>query len=176
MAQQKFADEEPNAGMVATADIGNNSDIHPADKGPIGRRLAALALNRDYGFADITADSPRARSARADGDKAVVTCDYAAGWYVYNDNWDILSGFEIAGEDGKFVPARLVNADGGATARVDWQTKGVVNGTELVLRADGVSAPKKVRYLYEKPWIGNVFAASGLPLGPFEASFDEIAK
>ena len=168
MAQQKFADEEPNAGMAVTVDVGNNDDIHPADKGPIGRRLAALALNRDYGFADIVADSPRARSARADGDKAVVKCDNAAGWYVYNGDWGLLSGFELAGEDGKFAPARLVNADGGATAKVRWQTKGVVGGTDLVLQADGVSAPKKVRYLYEKPWNGRLFAVSGLPLGPFE--------
>ena len=114
------------------------------------------------------ADSPRARSARADGDKAVVKCDNAAGWYVYNGDWGLLSGFELAGEDGKFAPARLVNADGGATAKVRWQTKGVVGGTDLVLQADGVSAPKKVRYLYEKPWNGRLFAVSGLPLGPFE--------
>ena len=27
----------------------------------------------------------------------------------------------------------------------------------------------KVRYLYNAPWVGTVYADSGLPLGPFEA-------
>ena len=44
---------------------------------------------------------------------------------------------------------------------------GVVEGVDLVLRAEGVAVPKKARYLYNRPWNGNVFAKSGLPLGPF---------
>ena len=44
----------------------------------------------------------------------------------------------------------------------------LVKGGELVLKAEGVASPKKVRYLYEKPWNGRLFAVSGLPLGPFE--------
>ena len=84
--------------------------------------------------------------------------------------------FELSGEDGVFKPAVLVNVDGFGQKPAPYKTKGIVKGGELVLKAEGVASPKKVRYLYEKPWIGNVFAASGLPLGPFEASFDEIAK
>ena len=47
-AQQKFADEEKDAGMAVITDVGDLHDIHPNDKETVGRRLALLALNRDY--------------------------------------------------------------------------------------------------------------------------------
>ena len=172
MQQAKFADEEKNAGMVVSADVGNNFDIHPADKGPLGRRLAALALNRDYGFSRVVADSPSFRSARTEGDTLVLSFDHADGWYVYNADWKVSVPFEIAGEDGEFKPAALVNIKEGVKRSNGTISKpsGEVEGKELVLKAEGVAAPVKVRYLYSRPWNGNVFAASGLPLGPFEAS------
>ena len=168
--QARFAAEEKNAGMVVSADVGNFHDIHPADKGPLGRRLAALALNRDYGFSKLVADSPTVRSVRADGDKLVLSFDHAKGWYVYNPDWKLEVPFELAGEDGQFRPAKLVNANGDAKEAQMWVTNGRVNGSDLILRAEGVAAPKKVRYLFQSPWAGNVFADSGLPLGPFEAA------
>ena len=176
MQQAKFAAEEKNAGMVVTVDVGNSFDIHPKDKGPVGRRLAALALNRDYGFSKLVADSPTFKAAKVEGDIVSLSFDHASGWYVYNANWSVDVPFELSGEDGVFKPAVLVNVDGFGQKPAPYKTKGIVKGGELVLKAEGVASPKKVRYLYEKPWIGNVFAASGLPLGPFEASFDEIAK
>ena len=42
-------------------------------------------------------------------------------------------------------------------------------GADLVVAADGVE-PVKVRYLFQKPWVGGLYAKSGLPIGPFEAS------
>ena len=36
-------------GMVVTLDIGNNTNIHPANKQDVGSRLAGLALRNDYG-------------------------------------------------------------------------------------------------------------------------------
>ena len=169
LQQAKFAAEEKNAGMVVSADIGNNSDIHPADKGPLGRRLAALALNRDYGFAGLVADSPVCKSARTEGDTLVLSFDHADGWYVYNADWSTNVPFEVAGDDGAFKPAVLVNLKKGAKRPNGSVAKptGVVEGADLVLRAEGVAVPKKARYLYNRPWNGNVFAKSGLPLGPF---------
>ena len=176
LAQAKFAAEEENAGMVVSADVGNSFDVHPTDKGPLGRRLAALALNRDYGFAKLIADSPTIREVRADGAQLVLSFDHADGWYVYNADWSIEVPFEIAGDDGEYHAARIVNANGGAEKTIAWKTNGVVEGRNLVLKAEGVAAPKKVRYLHNSPWIGNVFAISGLPLGPFEASVSVLAE
>ena len=170
LAQAKFAAEERNAGMVVSADVGNSFDVHPTDKGPLGRRLAALALSRDYGFDKLVADSPTIREVRANGDQLVLSFDYADGWYVYSADWSIEVPFEVAGEDGVYRAARIVNANGGAEKTIAWKTNGVVSGRDLVLKAEGVSVPRKVRYLHNSPWFGNVFAISGLPLGPFEAT------
>lgn len=170
MAQAAFAAEEPNAGMVVTADIGNSHSIHPADKGPVGRRLAALALKRDYGFSDIVADSPTIRAVRAEGDRLVLDFNDADGWYIYSDDRRDSVPFELAGEDGEYRPARIVNAAyGGQKAETAGVEQGQVARRELVLRAEGVPRPLKVRYLFQRPWTSALFAMSGLPPGPFEA-------
>ena len=78
-------------------------------------------------------------------------------------------GFEIAGPDGEWKKAYLVNVNDGAKEKKKWQTNGRCEGRDLILAADGVEKPMKVRYLYNRPWFGTVYADSGLPLGPFEA-------
>lgn len=170
LAQAGFAAEEKNAALVTTVDIGNSEDVHPNEKGTIGKRLAALALKHDYGFDDIVADAPVLRSVRREGDKLRLSFENTAGgWYVYDSAWGVDCGFEISGEDGKWEKAWFVNANGGARARDGWKTRGLVDGEDIVLVADGVTEPVKVRYLYNKPWKGIVYAKSGLPLGPFES-------
>ena len=170
LAQAKFASEQPNAGMVTTCDIGNGDDIHPNEKGTIGKRLAALALSRDYGFDKIVADAPTLKTCSWEKDRVVLSFDHADGWYLYNRDWSVDVPFELAGADGKWVKAYLVNANGGAKETKPWQTRGEVKGADLVVAADGVADPVKVRYLSQKPWNGGLFAKSGSPLGPFEAA------
>ena len=169
LAQAKFASEQPNAGMVTTCDIGNNDDVHPIEKGTIGKRLAALALSRDYGFSDIAAEVPTLKSCNWETNRVVLSFNHADGWYLYNPDWTTEVPFEVAGEDGKWVPARVVNSNQGKTKPEVWVTRGQVQGKDLVIAAEGVK-PVKVRYLHEKPWRGNLYAASGVPLGPFEAA------
>ena len=169
LAQAKFASEQPNAGMVTTCDIGNNHDVHPVEKGTIGKRLAALALSRDYGFAEIVAEVPTLKSCNWETNRVVMSFNHADGWYLYNPDWTTEAPFEVAGEDGKWVSARVVNSNQGKTKPEAWVTRGQVEGKDLIIAAEGVK-PVKVRYLHEKPWRGNLYAASGVPLGPFEVA------
>ena len=169
LAQAKFAKEERNAALVTTCDIGNGADIHPNEKGTIGKRLAALALKYDYGFKDLVADAPTLKGICAEEGRLALRFDNADGWYFYDPAWGVDYGFEIAGADGKWKPAVVVNANNGRTESAGWKTNGVVDGRDLILAADGVEKPVKVRYLYQKPWVGGLFSTSGLPLGPFEA-------
>ena len=157
--QAKFAAEEKNAAMVTTCDIGNSWDIHPNDKESVARRLVLHALKRDYGFADIIDDAPVLKSWKIEGNKFVMSFDNAKSWYFYNDDFSAPQGFEIAGKDGKFVPAHIANKE----------SRGTMQGTELIVEAKGVAEPRRLRYLYSKPWIGSLYSFdSGLPLGPFE--------
>ena len=170
LGQAEFAVREPNAGMVTTCDIGNFDDIHPNEKSTIGKRLAALALKRDYGFGKIVSDAPTLKRCTWEKGKVVMSFENADGWYLYNPDWAVDVPFEVAGADGKWVKAHLVNANGGKKERQPWQTRGEVKGADLVVAADGVAEPVRVRYLFQQPWRGGLYAKSGLPLGPFEAS------
>ena len=44
---------------------------------------------------------------------------------------------------------------------------GPVDGKDLVIVADGVAEPKKLRYLYSEPWFGSLYSEAGLPVGAF---------
>ena len=156
--QAKFAAEEKNAGMAVINDVGNLHDIHPNDKETVGQRLALFALNRDYGFADVRADSPTLRSWKVEGDRFVLSFDHAEGWYYYTPDGSPVNGFEIAGPDGRFVAAKLVNAKKG---------RGLIEGRDLIVSAPGVTEPRKLRYLYSRPWTGTVYSDAALPLGAF---------
>ena len=145
--------------MVTTCDIGNSWDIHPNDKETVARRLVLHALKRDYGFTDIIDDSPELKSWKIEGGKFVMSFSNANSWYAYNADRSVAQGFEIAGKDGKFVPAKIENKGANAT----------LAGTELIVSAPGVTEPRRLRYLASKPWIGSLYSAdSALPLGPFE--------
>ncbi len=165
-AQAKFAAAEKNAGMAVINDLGNLHDIHPNDKETVGQRLALLALNRDYGFADVRADAPTLKDWKVEGDTFVLSFDHAEGWYLYNPDWAVSNGFEIAGPDGKFVPARIVNLQPRDGKHPD-QSHGVIKGRDLVVRAPGVAEPKKLRYLFSRPWRGSLYSDANLPLGAF---------
>lgn len=49
-SQRLLAQKIDNCEMVVSHDHGNPTDVHPTAKQPIGERLAAIALARDYGF------------------------------------------------------------------------------------------------------------------------------
>jgi len=170
MAQAKFGAEEKNAGMAVINDVGNLSDIHPNDKRTVAKRLAAHALRRDYGWTWVKDDSPTFKSMKIGGDKVTLSFDGAEGWYLYNPKMgDQSNGFEVAGEDGVFKPAEIVNLE----MTPHWRTKnpefkGRIKGKDLVIRAAGVAAPKQVRYLHSAPWFGGLYNEVCLPLGAFE--------
>ena len=162
-AQAQFAREEKNAHMAVVNDVGNLPGVHPNDKGTVGLRLAALALKHEYGFPDVRADAPEFDSFSVEGDRLVVRLRHARRLYLYNrDPDDATTGFELAGTDGKFVPAKIVNMkkDG----------RGALVGSTVVLQAPGVSSPRKVRYLHSHPWYGALHNEADLPLGAFHAS------
>lgn len=159
MGQALFASEEPNAKMAVINDLGNLDDIHPNDKETVGQRLALLSLKYDYGFDWLKADSPTVKSARTDGARVVVEFDNAESLYLYNPDKSLTAGLEVCGEDGQWKSAAIKNLKG---------DKGLVDGARLVVEAEGVAAPKKIRYLHSRPWFGCIYNEVNLPLGAFE--------
>lgn len=138
----------PATGMAVTLDCGDAGDIHPIDKAPVGKRLAALARRHVYGE-DVPCDGPVLASVRADGASLRVRFTAATGGLVLRGS----GGFELAGEDGRFVAA---------VPKLD--------GDEVVLTAAGIDAPRHVRYAFAAVPAFSLWNGAELPAAPFRAS------
>ncbi len=167
-AQNKFVAEQKNAAIAVTADVGNFDDIHPNDKEIVAKRLVVHALKRDYGFVIPEDDSPIFKSVEFKDGKATLKFDHVRDWYVYSPNRSRQAAFELAGEDGKWQPAKIVNfrkGKGGDGKECDTD---YIDGGAIVLASDNVPTPKKVRYMGQPRTSGTLYNEASLPLGPFE--------
>jgi sialate O-acetylesterase len=141
----------PNTGMAVIHDIGERDDIHPVNKQDVGKRLALSALSSLYGKA-IVHSGPVYKSMAKEGNAISLTFDHVGGGLVVKgDKYGYLKGFEIAGADQKFYPA-----------------KAEISGSKVVVWSDDVSAPVAVRYGWADDNIeANLFNAEGLPANSF---------
>ncbi len=147
---QAMALSLPKTGMAVTIDIGDGSDIHPKNKQDVGYRLALAAQAIAYGR-DVVYSGPIYESMNVDGDKIRLHFKYVYGGLVAkNFLGPNLMGFEIAGDDRKFV---------GAEAKID--------GDTIVVHSGKVAHPMAVRYAWAmNPWC-NLYNRMGLPASPF---------
>ncbi len=144
----------PNVGCAILSDIGEVDNIHPGDKRSVGTRLAALALNRIYGFTQIKCDAPRFTGAElsADGKSVRLSFVNAAGWCrngIYEPR------FELAGADGVYKSAKA---------------KYTTEGKTIDLEVPAGMTPAKVAYMRKSCVHGFIKNEAGLPLGPFRGS------
>ncbi|MFN7589714.1 MAG: sialate O-acetylesterase, partial [Planctomycetota bacterium] len=137
-----------HTGMAVTLDCGDARDIHPIDKAPVGKRLAALARHQVY-REDVPCLGPTYASVHQDGKALRVSFTVATRGLVLRGT----GGFELAGDDGRFVPATPV-----------------VAGDDVVLTADGVDAPRHVRYAFAAVPQFSLWSGAELPAAPFRAS------
>lgn len=139
----------PNTGMISTSDLtDSNEDLHPTYKWEVGRRLALLALGKTYGQ-QITYSGPVYKSVTFKGNLAHLQFDHLPPQSLVSSANPSISGFTIAGKDGKFVPATA------------YPHKKVI-----VVLASGVKDPVAVRYNWTENPSGNFFG-QGLPALPF---------
>jgi sialate O-acetylesterase len=138
-----------NTGMAVTIDIGNEHNVHPADKQDVGARLALLARSIAY-KENLVSSGPLFRYAYPEGSTMHVSFDNSDGLTSKGS----LESFEVAGADGIFTPA---------TAKIEGDTVAVSSPT--------VPAPRYVRYSwanYPPPeHAPNLYNAAGLPASPF---------
>lgn len=145
---QLMALEEPNTGVAVAIDIGDRSDIHPANKAELGRRLALIAKNMTYGE-DLVFSGPVYDRMETDGDKIILSFKHLGGGLVAKDG--PLKWFAIAGKDQKFV----------------WADAKIIGDT-VVVSSKQVKNPVAVRYAWHKNPEGcNLYNKAGLPASPF---------
>jgi sialate O-acetylesterase len=144
---QRMALKLVNTGLASAVDIGEAMDIHPRNKQEVGRRLALNAFATTYGY-DIVPMGPIFSSALQEVDKIRVFFEYKGSGLVAKDGE--LTGFEIAGEDKKFV----------------WAEAYIENNT-VVVKSPIVTRPVAVRYGWANNPIISLYNAQGLPASPF---------
>lgn len=149
-AQRQAVEADGNAALAVTIDIGERSDIHPANKQELARRLARAARHLIYGETALSPSGPRPLSATRTAQGVAVRFGDVAGSLVsYSAARPI--GFELcdaAGRTCRFVDARAV----GDTVTLD--------------AGDGPYA--LVRFCWADSPVCNLYDGSGLPAGPFE--------
>lgn len=148
-AQQATLKTIPNSGMVTTVDIGEYGTIHPKKKREVGDRLAMLALQHTYGYWQIDADAPTYDSVLFE--KGVARVTFNCGWEGLSPMGADIPGFEIAGADHVWKPAR---------ARFH-QAK------VITVWSNEVPEPVAVRYCFRNWCVGGLYNNYGIPAAPF---------
>ncbi len=136
-----------NTAMAVTLDIGLRDNVHPPDKQTVGYRLSLAA--RALAYAEpVHYAGPMFARADVEGDHMRVG---------FQDRVTRLecrggrcTGFEIAGEDHRFVPAEAV-----------------VEGASVVMRGSTLAEPRYVRYAWPNAPQANLQDSSGLPASTF---------
>jgi sialate O-acetylesterase len=153
-AQHEAAKAIPNCGIIVTNDLVKSyeqDNIHPAKKKEVGERLAALALNRDYGMWAVPCYSPEAvkctRFSSSELAVELTNCPNGLG------RWMEIEGLEVAGSEGIFYPVTY--------AYFEWDQR------VLRVRSEFVHDPCEVRYGWGDFKPGNLKNCEGLPVAPF---------
>ena len=154
-SQRRLVETTPHAGLVVTIDLGDPREVHPADKRPIGERLATWALADTYGRPGPATGPRPLTAARIEDGGARVTFTATGGGLTTRDGGSPML-VEVAGADGEFQPA---------TASIE--------GEALVVRPAGERPSgeiQKIRHAWRpfpepRP---NLTGKTGLPATPFE--------
>ncbi len=151
----------PNTGQAVIIDIGEANDIHPKNKADVSKRLALAGLKVAYGK-DIVYSGPTYDTMKVEGDKVRLQFKNTGTGLIIGaapairlgeeptKPLDHLVGFNVAGEDKKFV---------WASAKID--------GNSVVVWSDAVKNPVAVRYAWANNPECNLYNKEGIPASPF---------
>ena len=147
----------PHTGQAVIIDIGEENDIHPRNKQDVGKRLALHALHNDYGYNSIVCTGPIFQSVKRIGNTLEITFDTCEEKLVAHNKYGYLSGFAIAGADGKY----------------QWAQAKIENNKVIVWNKE-IQQPVSVRYAWgDNPNDANLYNAAGLPASPFEGHISQ---
>jgi len=147
-AQEQVTGDLAGCDLAVIIDSGDETDIHPRNKALVGRRLARIALARDY-HQELEHSGPRVVETTIAGDRIIIRFAHCSGGLVACGGTP-LRGFAVAGKERAFV----------------WAQATITADTVTVLSPE-VSAPVAVRYAWADCPSGNLVNQDGLPARPF---------
>lgn len=163
-AQNRVYDTVKNTAMTCIIDQGVYNDIHPKMKRKVGERMCAQALELAYGFEKVAdAESPLFDRVEYGEGELILRFRNADGGFVVHKAERVRRpgysesappeeslGFEIAGEDGQYIPATVK-----------------ITGDSIHVLAPQIERPVFARYLWTNYGDVEIFRADGMPLAPF---------
>ena len=133
--------------MAVIVDCGDSADIHPANKRPVGERLALAARALTY-KQKMAYSGPIYKSMEVKGNTAILSFDHV------NKGLEVkgtaLTDFVISGDGKTFVPA-----------------KAEIKEKTVVVSSDKVTTPVAVRMGWKNVPHVNLYNKDGLPASPF---------
>lgn len=163
-AQNRVQDMVKNTAMTCIIDQGVYNDIHPKMKKEVGERMCAQALAMCYGQEKVQrATCPLFDHAEILEHKLALYFKHAEGGlhavkpdkqnrpgYNEAEHPAESMGFEIAGEDGNYLPAKVQ-----------------IEGDRIILTHEEIERPRYGRYLWTNYGDVYLFGENGMPLAPF---------
>ena len=136
-------------GIAVALDCGEYNNIHPVHKTEVARRLAIQALFHVFGKgSEEEVYGPVYRTMAAKDSELLISFYHSENGFTVRG--EEIKNFEIAGEDGNFVPA-----------------KAEVRGSAIILSSKEVKKPVSARYMWMDYADITLFGSNGLPVAPF---------
>ena len=146
-AQALATKEMKNVGMAVITDVGDEKDIHPKKKEPVGARLALAARAIAYDE-KIVHSGPTYKGMDIRGNKIVLSFDHVGSGLEARGGE--LKGFSICGADRRF----------------QW-AKATIEGDKVIVTHYDIGEPIAVRYGWADYPVVNLWNKDGLPASPF---------
>jgi sialate O-acetylesterase len=146
-AQGLAVKELPKVGMAVITDVGDEKDIHPKKKEPVGARLALAARAIAYDER-IEYSGPVYKSMDVRRNKILLSFDHVGSGLEARGGE--LKGFSICGADRRF----------------QW-AKATIEGDKVVVTHYDIAEPVAVRYGWADYPVVNLWNKDGLPASPF---------
>lgn len=154
-SQEKVARRVEHCEIVGTMDqLDIPGDIHPRYKADVAHRLAQTALGEHYGKSVGIFRHPSYKGMTVEGNAIRVSLNHVPKGLKAEGR---INGFQLGVTDPQNEKRLKFYV---AEAKIE--------GKEIVVTAEGVTAPKAVRYCFNED-VGNVFSVEGLPLLPFRS-------
>ncbi len=146
--QRKSMATIQKSGMVSILDVGDPGDIHPSHKDKVGERLALWALTHTYGKDVGEYSGPLPGNLSKKRSTLILQFYHAKNGLIVKETTQ--NEFEIAGADGKFVPANIE-----------------VNGEMLIASSPEITDPLQLRYAWRNAPEAALFNREDLPASSF---------
>jgi sialate O-acetylesterase len=153
--QLDLVKEMPATGLAVTIDCGEAEDIHPANKQPVGGRLALWALAETY-EKELLKSGPLIRTAVLQPDGSILLAFDFTGEGMATSDGKSVGGVFVVDSEGRNHPAAVE-----------------IECDALRVRADLSQTPAAVFYAWaDFPLGANLVNSEGLPASPFRCAIE----